>query len=354
MSMLPANPETRPPDLALIDRWLEKKRHNEGCSERTILLYQSALQRLRRYLEDKEETILTVTQDRLEDFTGRYLHQMGLRPRSRRVSIAALRGFFGWAFQKGLIAENPARGLPSPRIGQALPRPMAMNQAEKLLMQPGINTFIGLRDTAILAILIGTGCRLSGVTNLNERDLVWTRSESGTERLVIRFIEKGKKERLVPVPLEASLLIRAYLGHSALDQIERELPNGDRVLFVNTRNRYVRPHEHIGEARRIGHRQIDTLVRVYGQRAGIPAHLCHAHALRHLYGTELAEHDVDLLERQTLLGHAKPETTAVYTHLAMRKLLATVDKASPISRMPSSPAFALAEKLRHKSQKGLV
>lgn len=343
-------PEERPSELVLIDRWLETKEHNQGCSERTIALYRAALLRLRQYLGTLDQGFLTASASDLEDFSGKYLHSIGIRPRSRRVSIAAVRGFYFFYWRKGLIKDNPARSLTSPRVGQPLPRAMQMDQAEKLLMQPGMHTFIGIRDTAILAILIGCGCRLSGVVNLNERDLIWTRSEAGTERLVIHFTEKGKKERLVPVPLETSLLVRAYLGHSELDEINRDLPDGDRVLFVSLRNRYVPPHLYYGEARRLGRHQIDEMVRVYGERAGIPSNLCHAHALRHLYGTELAEFDVDVLLRQALMGHASPTTTQTYTHLAMRKLMSTVDKSNPIGRMSSSPTYALASQLRRKSK----
>jgi len=70
----------------------------------------------------------------------------------------------------------------------------------------------------------------------------------------------------------------------------------------------------------------------------------HPHALRHTYGTELAESDVSLIERQRLMGHVKPETTAIYDHTAMRKLRRTIDKASPLAKI-KSPAADLAEKL---------
>lgn len=348
--MQPLTPAAELDERQLIQRWLEVKEHNEGRSEMTIITYRRHLANLRRFLLDRQLTLLTATAEAIEDFAGRHQHERGVRPISRCVTVAAIRGFYGFLDRKRVIDENPAACLATPKVGSPMPRAMSIGHAEKLLMEPGIKTFHALRDTAILSVLIGTGCRMSGARSLGERDLIWTQSAVGTERLVLRLREKGKKERLVPVPLECSLLIRAYLGHPDLESIDRTLPNGDRVLFVTTRNNSIPAHQYHGEARRLGRRAIRKMVQTYGARAGIPKEYCHPHALRHLYGTELAEHDVDLLIRQALLGHTSPETTEIYTHMAMRKLATTVDKANPLGKMRGGPAYALADRLRKRSQ----
>lgn len=336
-------------ELALVVRWLEVKAHNEGRSTVTLNEYRRHLTRLQEFLAGQNMTLLTASADALEDFAGRHQHARGVKPISRKVIVSALRGFYGWLKQKGVLDDNPAACLPTPKAGSPLPRSMSLAHAQKLLMEPGISTFLGLRDTAIIAVLIGTGCRASGVRNLNERDLIWTHTPTGTERLTIRFCEKGKKERLVPVPLECSLLIRAYLGHPALEDIERTLPSGDRVLFVVTCSP-IPAHEFYGEKRRIQTDWVFRIVGKYGERAGLPKTFCHPHALRHLYGTELAESDVDVLVRQALMGHAQPETTEVYTHLATRKLEEIVDRANPLGKMPRGPSHALADLVRSKGR----
>lgn len=335
-------------ETVLIDKWLEFKTYNQGRSHYTTYYYRRALTKLRDYLQAERTTLLAATAERLEAYGGRHLHEQGLRPISRRVIIAAIRGFYGWLHQRRMIAVNPAACLSPPKAGQPLPKAMPLAHAEKLLMQPGIKTFIGLRDTAMLAILIGCGCRVSGLVALNELDLLWTQSESGTERLDIRITEKGKKERIVPVPLETSLLIRAYLGHPQLDEIDRTLPTGDRVLFVATRNPLVAPHNFFGELRRISKHSAKRMVRRYCEQVGIPRMYGHAHAIRHLYGAELAEEGVDLVERQALLGHANPRTTAIYSHLAVRRLRGVVDKANPMHKIKAGPSHALAQRLRNR------
>ncbi len=334
--------------LILVDQWLDWLRHNLGRSAGTADSYRGHVLRLADWLESSGKNLLAAKPAELEEYAGRYLHQSGVRPISRRVPVAAIRGFYDWLYVHRLVAENPARSLPAPKAGRPMPKTMPLDCAEKLLMQPGLETFIACRDTAMLAVLIATGCRVSGLVALNEEDLIWAQSETGTERLIIRFTEKGKKERLVPVWFEAALLVRAYLGHPDLDRIDRTLPNGRHVFFINVRNRLVPAHEHYGEMRRLDRGSIRKMILRYGAKAGINRELLHPHAIRHLYGTELAESDVDLAQRQALLGHSKPETTAIYSHLAMRKLIETVDKSNPLGKMRSTPARALASRLSNR------
>lgn len=331
-------------EQSLIDRWIEVKQHNDGCSEYTVYAYRRAVLRLQAFLADRDLTLLAADAMTLEEYAGRYLHEQKLSPITRRIPIAAIRGFYSWLTQHGVLDKNPAACLNSPRIGHKLPKAMPLAAAQKLLMQPGLDTFTGCRDTAMIAVLLGTGCRVSGLTNLNERNLIWTTTEAGTERLVIRVCEKGKKERLVPVPFETALLVRAYLGHPALDQINRTLPNGDQALFVASRN-YLPAHEFYGEATRLKKGTVCRIVHKHAERCGIAKEYSHPHALRHLYGTELAESGVDLLQRQALLGHQDPKTTEIYTHLAMRSLAAIVDQANPLRKM-QTPVTALAKRLR--------
>ena len=332
----------------IITSWISFKTYNQACSEYTAYKYQLYLNRLSRWLNEQQSTLTTATPEQLERYTGFWLYQQKLKPQSRKVVIAAVRGFYDWLHRKaGLVAENPARGLESPKVGGCLPRPAQLMHAEKLLMQPDLNTFRGLRDAAMFSILIGCGCRVSGLCALNESDLIWTKSAASTERLVIRFREKGKKERCVPAPLETALLIRAYLGHEYLETVHRQLPSGDQVLFVNLLNTRFKMHDRYGERCRLKQHSIDDLIKMYGKTAGLPPSICHAHALRHLYGTELAEEDVDLLQRQALLGHADPDTTSGYTHLAMRKLAATVDKSNPMGKI-RTPVTDLAKKIRQQ------
>ena len=219
---------------------------------------------------------------------------------------------------------------------------MSLASAERLMWCPDFSTFKGVRDAAILSLLIGCGQRIAGLCSLNQSALIHT-EHNGKVRMVIKTREKGEKERLIPVPREAEIVLRLYLEHPDLKPIDRTLPDGDQVLFVSLTNRNVPAHEYIGEARRLADRSIRDMIKDYGEKAGIPTDQLHPHAMRHLFGTELAEDDVDLLLRQELMGHEDPKHTKIYTHLAMRKKITEADRAGPLSKIKTPVSDLLAQ-----------
>lgn len=328
----------------LVKRYLEWLDTSLARSEKTIEQYGQTLHRLVTYASEQQRDITALDLSALEGFTGMYLHQMGLRPASRGPAVAAVRGFYKWAQRRGHVAENVAAELPRPKIGQALPSVLTLAEAERLIMAPGVDDYLALRDTCILAVLMGCGPRISGLWQMNESSLIWFQDEKDHEQLMIKFTEKGKQERIVPAPVQVALLLRAYLGHPYLDEVDRTLPNGDKVLWLSIQPGNIKAHEHYGEKRRLSRASIRDLIVRWGTVAKIDRRKLHPHALRHMYGTELAESDVSLIERQRLMGHAKPESTAIYDHTAMRKLRNTVKGASPMAKI-KSPATELAKRL---------
>jgi len=331
-----------------IEQFLNNLQYNKGRSPRTIHKYRGFLNRLEAWAKEQGADLLDVTREQLEQFSGMVAHEQGLTPRARIPLVAALRGFFQFAAKEKLVKTNPAEELPYPKVGQKLPVPLELQEAGKLIMAPGLETLAGLRDTCILMLFAGTGMRIGGLSALNEGNLVFTKVE-GQEWLIIRVLEKGGKERLLPVPHEARLILRAYLAHPELKQIDRTLPNGEKVLFVSTRNRNVKEHEYHGEARRLSETSIRDMFVKYAKQAGLPRNKAHPHALRHLYGTELAEHDVQDAIKQMLLGHADANTSAIYTHLAMRKLTKEIARANPLSSI-KTPTSDIAKELASRGK----
>lgn len=313
----------------LVATWCDWMLHNKGRQPGTVDKYRGYLVRLAAHFPDR--SLLELSDQELEVFAGGVSVKAGLSGRSRQAVVAAIRGFYRWARRSGHIAEDPAAGLPYPRVPQSLPLPISLANAEKLIWAPDPSTFKGLRDATLFALMIGCGMRLSGLVRLNEEDLVLD-GRADDNRMLLRIQEKGGRERLVPVPREAQLLLYAYLGHPELEEIERRTPDG-KVLFVSVTNTRVAPSEYKGERRRLSPRGIQKLIRHYGGKQGIPEDQLRPHAMRHLYGAELAEADVDLILRQALMGHADPKSTQIYSHVAVRKLIKVSDEANPLSRM---------------------
>lgn len=338
-------------DEQLIDAWMEYLRLNQARSARTIEAYRLALERLRQFAAGPAgngvESITELDGDALEVFCGIWLHRKGVVARSRKPYISAVRGFFQWCRERGHIDANAAAVLAHPRTGRRLPYAISLANAERLMNAPDLGTFKGIRDSAILHLLVGAGLRVSGLVGLNEGDLC--RDEiGGRSRMFLRVIEKGDKERLLPLPREAESILLVYLGHEELAEIDRDTLDrhgrADKVLFVNTRNSTVAEHEHRGEERRLSRQAVHDLVQAYGLKLGIPVKQLHPHAMRHLYGTELTEEDVPTLTVQSLMGHADPKTTAIYTELSIRKKVRVVDASGPLAKI-KTPVSEMLKRL---------
>jgi len=328
-----------------VDAFIAWKRHNQGRSARTEVVYRMALERLATFLDGRD--LLEATADELTMFCGPWLHKQGVSARARRPYVAAVREFYRWASRHGRLPENSARTIDYPRTGRKLPTVMSIENAQRIMWAPDFGTFTGVRDAALLGVLIGCGLRASGVVSLNRRHLIHV-EHKGEKRMALRVREKGDKERILPVPRETEMLLRVYLEHADLQAIDRALPDGDEVLFVSVGNRRVAAHLYIGERRRLTRGGLHRIVKTHGKAAGVPANELHPHAIRHLYGTELAEDAVDLLLRQELMGHADPKDTRLYDHMAMRRKLEAADKSSPMSKI-KTPVSHLLQQLRKRS-----
>lgn len=318
---------------ALLIRYLEHLEISKGRSPGTVNSYRLHVQRLAEYLAHVGKTLTMATSEDIEAFAGLHLHQKGVTARSRRPAIAAIRGFYQWLLRGGIVKTNPAADLNYPSMGRKLPEAMPLEAVEAMLLQTDLETFRGVRDAAIISLLAGCGLRVSGLVAINEGHFFTEADKDGRESAFLRVTEKGGHDRILPVPPEAWLMVRAYLGHEDLKGIDRALPNGDRVLFCNTRHPGKKAFDNCGESRRLSAWGIRRLLVKYGRLAGVPAQYCHPHAFRHLYATELVEADTSLATVQQLMGHRSLESSKVYIHLAVRRLRDAVDKGNPLAKI---------------------
>ncbi len=337
-------------DDAAIDAWLTWLEASRGRSKRTIEAYRMAITKLREFLRQDGVALLDADQVQLELFTGLWLHKKGIVARSRVPYISAVRGFFRYAEARKIIARNPGRELTHPVAGKPLPNAISLENAERLMWAPDMSTFIGIRDAAMLSLLIGCGIRVSGLVNLNDGDLQPVQIDKAA-RLVIRLTEKGNKTRILPVPKEAEMLLRVYLAHEDLALVDRntEVKQGkgvrtDRVLFVSVRSTRLSADLHRGEQRRLTRKAVHDMIGRYGRRLDIPGEQLHPHAFRHLFGTELAEDNVATDTRQDLMGHSDAKSQTVYVHLAQRRKAEIIDKHAPLAKM-RTPVSELLKRL---------
>ena len=220
---------------------------------------------------------------------------------ARRLSC--VRSFFRFLCRDGVLQQNPAAVVPSPRLERRLPHFLDETQVTRLLETPPTDRWQGVRDRAILEALYSTGMRVSELTGLNLEDVD---EISGT--VLVRG--KGKRERLCPI------------GKTALAAIQRFLTNRPKrlkvpyALFVSQKGT------------RLTVRQVDRLLQRYVKQAQLPVPIS-PHSLRHTFATHLLDRGADLRSVQELLGHQSLSTTQLYTHVTPQRLKRVYDQAHP-------------------------
>lgn len=215
----------------------------------------------------------------------------------RKVHLAGIRKFFDKMVERHAIMLNPALSVRGPKHSMAEGKTPALTvkQARHLLASISTRNSVGLRDRAVIAMMIYTAVRAGAVVKLCRRDFF-----IDANQFVLRFDEKGGKLRDIPVRHDLEEFIREYL--SAVGETSSEAP-----LFRSA----------IGKTGRIsdnGLSQNDVL-RMVKRRladAGLPADRLTCHSFRATTITDLLDQGVPLEDVQYLAGHSDPRTTRLY------------------------------------------
>lgn len=256
-----------------------------------------------------------------------YLTTRGYARSSLARKAAALRAYFAWCRKRGLVAEDPARGLSAPSGRGRLPQVLSHRDVEALLdgrkgraaprwagggTAPGrgrppagrdpdaLSAAFALRDEAVLELLYAAGLRVSELCGLDLGDL-----DIGSRSVTV--LGKGSKERRLPIHARSADALGRWLDRGRPVVAAHGGPPG--AVFLNRRGNRLGPRD----VRRI----LDRL-------SPVPTH---PHALRHTMATHLLDGGADLRVVQELLGHASLRTTQIYTQVS-RERLAEVHSAT--------------------------
>jgi len=284
-------------------RHLEVERR---LSPHTLSAYGRDLERLRAFAATQGKEITSMDRRGLEALV-RDAMAGGLSPTSSARLVASVRGFYRYLRRRGDVRENPAEELQAPRAFQSLPRFLSTAEVDNLLSAPDVSSPGGLRDRALIEVLYATGLRVSELIGLRIADV---RLEQG----YVQCLGKGSKERIVPLGDVAVGWVRRYIAEARPNFVLKKDPPW---LFVSQRG-----------ARRLSRGAFWQILKDYGSKAGIRAHLS-PHVLRHSFATHLLERGADLRAIQTMLGHADLSTTQIYTHVLEARLRQVYDAFHP-------------------------
>jgi integrase/recombinase XerC len=236
------------------------------------------------------------------------LYDKGLGKTSVARALAAVRSLYSWLAQEGVVEQNPAKLVSTPRLAKRLPRVPTIEELNSVLdgKMPEVASFPE-RDRLMLELLYGCGIRNSELVGINLDDL-----RMSAEAVLIRG--KGKKERYVPFgeAVRAALAVYMPCRHQLLMTVKRTTP----ALLVNQRGG------------RMTTRSVGRIVKRIAVAKGLSTDV-HPHTLRHAFGTHMLEEGADLRAIQELLGHERLATTQRYTQLSVKHMMSVYDQTHP-------------------------
>lgn len=232
--------------------------------------------------------------------------------RSQHARLLPLRAFFKWLCQRDLLPANPAADLDLPKLEKRLPKHILnAREAELVLAQADVLTAMGLRDRAMMEVLYSTGIRRMELCGLKLYDV------DAERMLVFVRLGKGKKDRMVPIGELALAWMNKYLEEA---RPGLSCARSDESLFLTN----------LGEA--FTPNRFTQMVRDYVKAADM-GKTGSCHLFRHACATHMHENGADIRMIQAMLGHAKLETTEIYTHLSIKQLQEVHAATHPAARI---------------------
>lgn len=334
---------------AVIDEFLHDLRVNRAASDNTLKAYRiDVLDCLVTMNIDGLEALDRVNVDDLRAWMSSESARGYARSSMARRTVA-VRGFFRWAQDQGLIDSDPAALLMTPKIPSVLPAVLTEAQAKTLMddadaytargsagaareghqqgpqqgqrrserggQQPECQRHqiggspadhaIAVRDAAMMELLYATGIRVGELVGIDIADIDFAQR-------TVRVTGKGDKQRVVPFGAPAARALDQWLqaGRPAL-----ACDLSGEALFLGRRGG------------RVDQRIVRQVVHREARKAGVPD--ISPHALRHSAATHMLDGGADLREVQEMLGHASLRTTQRYTHVSMEQLKQRYRRAFP-------------------------
>lgn len=317
-----------------IDEFLQHGQAVRNLSDRTLRAYHSDLSQFHHHLNDAD--MVDITPEHLEI----YLDKLGTGPyrdTSIRRKVAALKVFFRFLEEKGVVTESPARKLKIKRpVENRVPTVLSNREVRSLLAAPkdqiaelsGIRDqspgsrnryFCAVRDDVILELLFSTGIRIGELVALNITDVDLLKKQ-------IQITGRATRGRLVALtPGVVADSLSQYLDLRADRTLETS------ALFVGR------------SGTRLTIYSIENIFKKHVRLAEIKRHIT-PHSLRHTMAAMLVSSGTDIREIQEILGHASILSTQVYTKLPIQKGRRQMITAAPTSVFMDAGATKLSIK----------
>lgn len=314
---------------SLIDEWF-RRLEERAYSQRTVEAHKWALRMFLRWAEERDlRTAHQITRPILDSYQRWLFHYRKADSRplgvtTQRMRLGAVQRFFAWLCRDHRLDANPAADLEMPRKPyRSLPKALTLAEVETILNVPDIADPLGIRDRAILETLYATGIRRSECVRLDIDDLDLDRG-----MLTVRK-GKGGKDRVVPFGERAMDWLGLYLEKT---RPLLETAGTDRALFLTGYGERFSAMYLGNWVRRV----IKTALPASNGQAGGIGRAGSCHLFRHSCATHMLENGADIRFIQQMLGHARLDTTQIYTEVSILQLREVHARTHPHAKLSAA------------------
>ena len=295
--------------MSLIDSFIEYLKSERNKSERTQVLYRTALEDFKAFYEGLNEGLgwESMTSDVVREWVVYLLDGKHQSNATVNLNLSALRTFYHYLKLVGVVTHNPMQRVVGPKKSKVLPVFVKEKDMDRLLDEAEFpDTYKGVLDRTIIQTFYLTGMRRAELLGLEDRDVDFVNRQ-------IKVTGKRNKQRVIPFGDELEAALKEYLTKR-----NETFPEGAGKLFVSSRGKALAPSVVTKIVK-------DNLSRVTSVKKRSP------HVLRHSFATVMLNNKADLVSIQKLLGHANLHTTEVYTHVSFEELKDAYKNAHPRS-----------------------
>ena len=274
-----------------IEKFIEYIRFERNYSNYTETNYLLDLEKYEEYLKQKHISYTKINYKQISLYTKYLKETVKLNSSSINRHLSTLRSFYNFLIHENIIATNPFKIVTGPKKAIKLPNFMKYNEFE-IMLESCDDTILGIRNRALLELLLATGARIGELINLEVDDIDLVNDE-------LKVLGKGNKERI------------CYFGKPAKDALIKYL-NESRNILLNGKNSNHLFINHIGG--NLTDRGVRDIIDKIIKKSCLKVKVT-PHTFRHTFATILLNEGCDLKSVQELLGHVNLSTTSIYTHV---------------------------------------
>lgn len=277
---------------------------NKKLSKNTIEAYRRDIEKYISFLEERRQNIIKADKLLIMSFV-QSLQKDKQATSSILRNIISIRGFYKFLIKINIIEKNPTDDYELPKIKRNLPEILNVEEVDKLLSLPDIESNIGKRDRAMMELMYAAGLKVSELLNLNIFDI-------NLKLCYIKCTGTKNRERVIPIGNFATNCLQRYL------EIRQEFNyNYKDVLFLNSRGQ------------KMTRQGFWKIMKAYAKTAKIDKDISSS-TLRHSFAVHLLENGADLKSVQELLGYSDLAAAQIYTAVSKKnKLLEVYKKTHP-------------------------